>query len=48
MLVSHKDLREKLDKMEKKYDKQFRVVFETLRLLLKEDTKPAKRIGFGK
>jgi hypothetical protein len=48
MLVSHKDLREKLDKMEKKYDKQFRVVFETLRLLLKDDAKPAKRIGFGK
>ena len=48
MLVSHKDLREKLDKMEKKYDKQFKIVFETLRLLLKEDAKPAKRIGFGK
>lgn len=46
MLISHKDLREKLDKMEKNYDKKFRVVFETLRLLLKEDEKPAKRIGF--
>ncbi len=47
MLVSHKDLREKLENMEKKYDKQFRVVFETLKLLLKEDEEPKKRIGFG-
>ena len=46
MLVSHKELREKLEVMESKYDKQFRVVFETLKLLLKEDEKPKKRIGF--
>jgi hypothetical protein len=46
MLISHKDLREKLDEMEKKYNKQFRIVFETLRLLLKEDEKSPKRIGF--
>jgi len=47
MLISHKDLREKLELLEKKYDKKFRVVFETLGMLLKEDAKPAKRIGFG-
>jgi hypothetical protein len=47
MLVSHKELRKKLEAMEGKYDKQFRVVFETLKLLLKEDEKPKKRIGFG-
>jgi hypothetical protein len=47
MLISHKDLREKLEIMEKKYDKQFRVVFETLRLFLKEDEKPKKRVGFS-
>jgi len=46
MLISHKDLRKKLELMEKKYDKQFKVVFEALRLLLKEDEKPLKRIGF--
>lgn len=46
MLISHKDLREKLNKMEKNYDKQFSIVFETLRLLFKEDEKPAKCIGF--
>ncbi len=47
MLISHKDLREKLELLEKKYDKKFRVVFETLGMLLKEDAKPAKHIGFG-
>ena len=47
MLISHKDLREKLESIEKKYDKQFRIVFETLKLLLKEDEKPKKRIGFA-
>lgn len=46
MLISHKDLREKLDVMEKRYDKQFKVVFEALRLLFKEDEKPKKQIGF--
>ena len=46
MLISHKDLKEKLELMEKKYDKQFKVVFEVLDLLFKEDTQPKKRIGF--
>jgi hypothetical protein len=46
MLISHKDLREKLELMEKKYDKQFRFVFEALGFFLKEDKKPPKRIGF--
>jgi len=47
MLISHKDLQEKLDQMEKKYDKQFKIVFDTLRLLLKEDEKPKNKIGFN-
>ena len=47
MLVSHKELREKLEVMEKKYDKQFKIVFTTIELLLREDEKPKKRIGFS-
>ena len=46
ILATHKDLREKIEAMEKKYDKKFRMVFEAIRLLLKEDEKPKKRIGF--
>lgn len=46
MLASHRDLVRKLDEMEKKYDKQFRVVFEALRELMHPPEAPQKRIGF--
>ena len=46
MLATHKNLKEKIEKMEKKYDKQFKVVFDALRELLTPDEKPAKKIGF--
>jgi hypothetical protein len=48
MIASHKDLARKLDELEKKYDAQFRVVFDAIRQLMapvsKEDRK--RRIGF--
>lgn len=46
MLLTHKDLREKIEKMERKYDKQFRVVFEAIKQLMDEKTEPVKAIGF--
>ena len=46
MLLTNEDLRRKIEKMESKYDKQFRMVFEAIKQLLKEDEKPKKRIGF--
>ena len=46
MISSHKDLAKKLDALEKKYDVQFRVVFDALRKLM-EPTKPKRRkIGY--
>ena len=33
--------------MEKKYDEQFRVVFDIMKKLLVEEEKPKRRIGFG-
>jgi len=39
MLQSHKDLGRKLHDLEKKYDKQFKVVFDAIRALMKEDAK---------
>ncbi len=45
-LSSHKDLERKLDSLEKNYDGQFKVVFEAIKLLMKEETKPKQRIGF--
>jgi phage regulator Rha-like protein len=46
LLATHKDLRQKIEQMEKKYDKQFRIVFEAIQQLLTEEEKPKRRIGF--
>jgi len=47
MLGSHKDLVRKLEAMEKKYDAQFKVVFDAIRELMKPPEAPMKRrIGF--
>ena len=48
MLVAHKDLAKKLDALEKKYDQQFRVVFDAIRQMMVQPVPPSKRrIGFG-
>jgi hypothetical protein len=46
MLLSHSDLTRKLENLEKKYDAQFKVVFDALRQLMAPPTKPRRRIGF--
>jgi flagellar capping protein FliD len=46
MLEGHKELQKKIEAMEEKYDGQFRVVFEAIEQMLKEDKKPKKKIGF--
>ena len=46
MLVSHADLARKLQELEKKYDAQFRVVFDALRELMMPLPVPKKQIGF--
>ncbi|HLI30748.1 MAG TPA: ORF6N domain-containing protein [Terriglobia bacterium] len=46
MLASHRDLARRLDEMEKKYDAQFKVVFDAIRELMKPPEKPRPRIGF--
>jgi hypothetical protein len=47
ILSTHKDLREKVEKMERKYDNRFKVVFDAIRRLLeaKRVEKP-KILGF--
>ncbi|MBI2439320.1 MAG: ORF6N domain-containing protein [Candidatus Moranbacteria bacterium] len=47
MLVTHEALRRKIETMEQKYDKRFKVVFDVLRRLLKEEPEPKKKIGFA-
>jgi hypothetical protein len=46
MLATHKDLQKKIVAMEGKYDKQFKVVFDALRVLIEPPEKPKSRIGF--
>ena len=47
LLTTHRDLAEKLQAMEKKYDKQFKVVFEIIRRLMEPPPGPPRRpIGF--
>ena len=47
LLATHVDLARKLDDLEKKYDAQFRVVFDALRELMNPPEPPRKQIGFG-
>ena len=46
LLLTNKKLNSKLQKIEAKYDKQFRVVFEVLQQLMETPAKPRKEIGF--
>lgn len=46
MLSAHVELRQKIENMEKKYDQQFRVVFEAIKQLLTPPEKPKRQIGF--
>ena len=46
MMATHKDLKRKIESMEKNYDEQFRIVFEAIKQLLAEEDKPKKKIGF--
>jgi len=48
MLRANADLASQLAAMEKKYDAQFRVVFDAIRGLGEPPPKPGRRIGFGR
>lgn len=46
ILSTHADLARKLEELEKKYDAQFRVVFDAIRQLMTPPDPPRKQIGF--
>ena len=47
LLASHVELARRLDELEKKYDAQFRIVFEAIRdLMTPPPSPPRRRIGF--
>ena len=45
-LASHKELAEKIEKLESKYDHQFAVVFDAIKQLFHEKNEPRREIGF--
>lgn len=47
ILSAHADLARKLDALERKYDSQFKVVFDAIRQLITPPTPKTKRIGFN-
>ncbi len=48
MLLTHADLKKKIEAMEKKYDQQFQIVFEAIKQLIDEDKKPKRKTGYVK
>jgi hypothetical protein len=46
MLGSHDELAKKISSLEKKYDGQFKIVFEAIRKLMMPPDKPKTEIGF--
>ena len=47
LLATHADLAGKLEELERKYDRQFKVVFDAIRELMSPPPEPSKKkIGF--
>ena len=48
MLATHEDIKRKIEAMERKYDENFKIVFEAIKLLFDEEEKPKVKIGYIK
>ncbi len=46
LMATHKDLARRLDDLERKYDAQFKVVFDAIRKLMESPDPPRRQIGF--
>ena len=46
MIATHRDLARKLETLEKKYDAQFKVVFDAIRELMTPPESKKRKIGF--
>ena len=46
LMLTYKDLESKIEKLEKKYDKSFALVFKALKQLIQKEAEPRKRIGY--
>lgn len=48
IMTQHKDLARRLDGLEKKYDSQFKIVFDAIRQLMTPPDAKKRKIGFGR
>ena len=46
LMDSNRELARKISEMEKRYDEQFRTVFQAIQQLIAEEEEPKRRIGF--
>ena len=46
LLLDNKDLADKIEKLEQKYDEQFEIVFTALQQMIKEESEPRPAIGY--
>lgn len=46
MLLTNKELAQRLDKMERKYDKQIQTIVEAIKQLMQAEQRPKRHIGF--
>jgi len=46
ILSTHKDLQRKIEEMEKKYDQQFKIIFDAIKTLLQHPEPKKRPIGF--
>lgn len=46
LILTHKELVNKINDLEKKYDEKLRIVFTALKQLIQKQNKPRKRIGY--
>ncbi|HOX78886.1 MAG TPA: ORF6N domain-containing protein [Bacteroidales bacterium] len=46
LLENNKELKDKIEQLDNKYDGQFKVVFEALKLLMEKENEPRNPVGF--
>jgi hypothetical protein len=46
LLESNKELVQRIDELEGKYDKQFQIVFDAIRKMIRQENEPREKIGY--
>jgi hypothetical protein len=46
LMQSHKDLADRIEKLEQKYDEEFKLIFNAIKQLIQKEAEPRRRIGY--